>query len=151
MSARRYIAMILKNPKGIACSRPGLRCTSYPGLIARDNFQPERGFVAFGSCGPQPSWGCLGLGVFPKVAPASQPWALSRNLVGIHRMLQSRGSVLDCGGKRSVTPLSHARGGWKFISRSVRPKAVSALLPPATALQDLADICMKHTYSRITL
>src|SRR6185369_6243312 len=29
-------------------------------------------------------WGCLSCATFPKVARSSQPWALSRNPVGIH-------------------------------------------------------------------
>ena len=33
---------------------------------------------------PQPRWGCGSLTKFPRVAPSSQPWALSRNPVGIH-------------------------------------------------------------------
>ena len=141
---------VLNNPNGIVSSSPGLRGTSYPGLIARNYFQPQRGWVADDSSGPQPRWGCVHLRVFPKVARASQPWALSRNPFGIHRMLRSRASVLDCGGKRSATPLSHGRGAANFFTRSVRSKAVSPLRS-ATALQDLADFRFTFYSSRITL
>jgi hypothetical protein len=44
-------------------------------------------------------------------------------------------SVMDCGGKRSATPLSHARRFSVIRKFPVRPKAVSPLRS-ATALQD---------------
>jgi hypothetical protein len=42
---------------------------------------------------------------------------------------------LDCGGKRSATPLSHARHWFDLSEHLVRPKAVSPLRS-ATALQE---------------
>jgi hypothetical protein len=53
-----------------------------------------------------------------------------------HRMAHR---VLDCGGKRSATPLSHARGLALVRTIFVRPKAVSPLRS-ATAVQDLAEL-----------
>ena len=64
--------------------------------------------------------------------------------------LRSRGSVLDCGGKRSATPLSSARQPKKNSTGFVRAKAVSPLRS-ATAVQDLADIHFTHHSSLVTL
>ena len=64
--------------------------------------------------------------------------------------LRPRVSILDCGGKRSVTPLSSARCAREFSSGSVRAKAVSPLRS-ATALQDLAEIRFTHYSSLVTL
>ena len=52
---------------------------------------------------------------------------------------------------RSAPPLSCGLCGWKLFTRPVRSKAVSALLPPATALQDLAEVCITLHPSRLTI
>ena len=71
------------NPEGIASLSPGLRGTSYPGLGSGVSFQPQRG------CGPSPHADATPLGLrrsaggHPRVARASQPWALSQNPFGI--------------------------------------------------------------------
>ena len=58
--------------------------------------------------------------------------------------------VLDCGGKRSATPLSSERQPKKISTGFVRAKAVSPLRS-ATALQDLADARFTHYFSLVTL
>ena len=74
------------NPKGIASSSPGLRGTSYPGKAAENHANPN-GVAACARIQPQPRWGWKNPGgPVPKVARASQPWALSRNPVGILRL-----------------------------------------------------------------
>jgi hypothetical protein len=42
--------------------------------------------------------------------------------------IECRRSVLDCGGKRSATPLSHARGAYKFFSPPSSDSGVAAAL-----------------------
>ena len=64
--------------------------------------------------------------------------------------LRPRHSVLECGGKRSATPLSSARCARKISSGSVRAKAVSPLRS-ATAVQDIADVRFTHHFSLLTL
>ncbi len=59
-----------RNPKGIVSSSPGLRGTSYPGNAVRRTINPNG--VAAPSVERK-----------PKVARASQPWALRRNPIGI--------------------------------------------------------------------
>src|SRR4026209_2018187 len=71
------------NPKGIASASPGLRGTSYPGLI-RATFSTPTGLCQIWFGLPQPRWGCSTLSPCPKVARSSQPCALSRNPYGIH-------------------------------------------------------------------
>ena len=58
--------------------------------------------------------------------------------------------VLDCGGKRSATPLSSERQPKNVSGGFVRAKAVSPLRS-ATALQDLADARFTHYFSLVTL
>ena len=58
--------------------------------------------------------------------------------------------ILDCGGKRSTTPLSGAPQAKNFSGSFVRAKAVSPLRS-ATALQDLADARFTHYSSPVTL
>ena len=53
---------------------------------------------------------------------------------------------MDCGGKRSATPLLPARHRWNFIMRPVRPKTVS-LLRSAPAVQN-ASCTRKSWQSR---
>ena len=64
--------------------------------------------------------------------------------------LRSRVSILDCGGKRSATPLSSARQPKNISTGFVRAKAVSPLRS-ATALQDLADVRLTHYSSLVRL
>jgi len=71
------------NPKGIVSSSPGLRGTSYPGLLAAE-FSTPTGLCHGSTAGSQPRWGWWPLRIIPKVARSSQPWALSRNPFGIH-------------------------------------------------------------------
>ena len=70
------------NPKGIVSSSPGLRGTSYPGAGA-EGYSTPTGLRPSCPDAPQPRWGCGLEARFPKVARASQPWALCRNPVGI--------------------------------------------------------------------
>ena len=91
------------NPKGIVSFSPGLlapsdellerpgctevayptgRGTSYPGSRAEWITTPTGLCLVF-TDEPQPRWGCLPSATFPRVARSSQPWALSRNPVGI--------------------------------------------------------------------
>ena len=72
------------NPKGIASSSPGLRGTSYPGSRT-GGFSTPTGLRPASASGSQPRWGCGSGARFPRVARASQPWASSRNPVGIQR------------------------------------------------------------------
>src|SRR5258706_4842236 len=56
----------LPNPKGIPQQSPGLRGTSYPGIMRRLGDNPERVAVA-GNCSatrPQPRWGCETSAIF---------------------------------------------------------------------------------------
>ena len=75
----------LPNPKGILSSSPGLaRRRDYPGSRSRDGHNPS-GVASFAA---RPSVATpLGLRAMlhriPRVARASQPWALGRNPVGI--------------------------------------------------------------------
>src|ERR1017187_10535159 len=71
------------NPKGIVSTSPGLRGTSYPGWLPAGISTPT-GLRPVSTVQPQPRWGCFPLSRFPKVARASQPWALSRNPFGIY-------------------------------------------------------------------
>ncbi len=77
---RNRVITRISNPNGIMSSSPGLRGTRYPGCWWGGNRQPQRG------CGlgrrrerAQPRWGWPSPPRFPRVARASQPWALSRN------------------------------------------------------------------------
>jgi hypothetical protein len=82
------------NPKGIPSLSPGLRGTSYPGLLSRTVFNPERvaarrRFVASrGRSGqmlqPLQGWRILA-SITPRVARASQPWAGGYNPFGIEK------------------------------------------------------------------
>jgi outer membrane protein, multidrug efflux system len=74
------------NPKGIVSFSPGLRDTSYPGSQAGFISTPA-GLCRVSAGEPQPRWGCLRSTAFPRVARASQPWAWSRNPVGIQQAL----------------------------------------------------------------
>jgi len=72
------------NPDGIPALSPGLAWCAYPGKPVPQTRQPRRGCVPTGVlCGATP----LGLRTFstrlPRVARASQPWALLRNPFGI--------------------------------------------------------------------
>ena len=69
------------NPKGIVSSSPGLRGTSYPGSLSASLFNPNRVVSGFDlrAATPLGSWAWI---AFPRVAHASQPWALRRNLFG---------------------------------------------------------------------
>ena len=74
-----------ENPNGIPASSPGLRGTSYPGATVQDKFQPRRGCVCRARAGMDTT--PLGLEkiillYIPRVARASQPWALGRSPVG---------------------------------------------------------------------
>ena len=69
------------NPKGIASSSPGLRGPRYPGSRTGE-FSTPTGLRPAAAAGAQPRWGCGSSGLFPRVARASQPWALWRNPVG---------------------------------------------------------------------
>ena len=74
----------LPNPKGIPSSSPGLRVARYPGSRFRTGHNPN----GVASCVARPTVATpLGLkGILPRVprvACASQPWALRRNPVGI--------------------------------------------------------------------
>ena len=82
------------NPNGIPSSSPGLRAARYPGSRFRDGHNPN----GVASCVPRPSaatpLGLMGiLHRVPRVARASQPWALRRNPVGILRDRQA--ALLD--------------------------------------------------------
>src|SRR5207247_7487708 len=57
--------------------------TSYPRFQARSFLGPT-GLSQDSNGEPQPRWGCLSCAMGTKVAPSSQPWALSRNPFGIH-------------------------------------------------------------------
>ena len=59
------------NPKGIASSSPGLRGPRYPGSRP-DGFATPTGLRRMAPSGAQPRWGCGSLGLFPRVARASQ-------------------------------------------------------------------------------
>jgi len=72
------------NPKGIVYSSPGLRGTSYPGL-APVQFSTPTGLCPVTASKTQPRWGWPTPPAFPRVARASQPWALGRNPFGIQR------------------------------------------------------------------
>src|SRR5712671_1865096 len=75
----------LANPNGIESSSPGLRGTSYPGLGVINPNNPNGVASRLGDERPQPRWGWKKSGRrSPKVARASQPWALGRNPFGIH-------------------------------------------------------------------
>ena len=78
------------NPKGIASSSPGLLGTSYPGWAFQKNNQPQRGCVSkvelnLSDFGRNRVAVVLNNQCSPRVARSSQPWALSRNPVGILR------------------------------------------------------------------
>ena len=73
------------NPKGIPSSSPGLRAARYPGSAVA-GFSTPTGLRHLCTGWPQPRWGCLPSAMFPKVARASQPWALRRNPVGIRQL-----------------------------------------------------------------
>ena len=74
------------NPNGIETSSPGLRACELPWVRTPERFNPN-GVVAF-----RPAHGHNPVGVghrmagFPRVARASQPWALGQNPFGIHRI-----------------------------------------------------------------
>ena len=80
MSAKRSIAKHVphRNPKGIVSFSPGLRGTSYPGSLPAESSTPT-GLCHASAAKPQPRWGCPVPCTFPKLARASQPWALCRN------------------------------------------------------------------------
>jgi hypothetical protein len=85
---KRLLLTRISNPKGIVSSSPGLRGTSNPGNRSGGNRQPQRGCgLKAGRGQAQPRWGWQPPHRFPRVARASQPWALSRNPFGI---LQAR-------------------------------------------------------------
>ena len=80
----------IPNPKGIPSSSPGLRAGRYPGSRSREGHNPN----GVASCVARQSvatpLGLMGiLHRIPKVARASQPWALRRNPVGILRDRQA--------------------------------------------------------------
>src|SRR6266851_8128118 len=91
--------LLSANPKGIPQQSPGLRGTSYPGIMRRIDDNPE-GVAAHGSGSatrPQPRWGCEHRPPLPRVARPSQPWALLRNPFGIlssRRLLQFLNQLL---------------------------------------------------------
>ena len=73
------------NPEGIVSSSPGLRGTSYPGSAGQKQINPNGVAGVFAVKKPQPRWGWENFAPrSPKVARASQPWALRRNPFGIH-------------------------------------------------------------------
>ena len=78
------------NPNGIPAGSPGLRGTSYLGSSAAANHNPNGVAAAVNSAvGPQPRWGWMHRGGFPKVARASQPrgcGAEGHNPFGIGRL-----------------------------------------------------------------
>ena len=85
----------LVNPKGILASSPGLALRAYPGDNTTPPFQPQ------GGCGPTGlSNGTTPLGLkpfssrFPRVARASQPWALGQNPFGIRPRRTGNGWVM---------------------------------------------------------
>ena len=78
------MSQLAGNPKGIESSSPGLRGTSYPGA-GPEGFSTPTGLRPLCQDSPQPRWGCGAAARFPKVARSSQPWALSRNPVGIQQ------------------------------------------------------------------
>src|SRR5688572_12439904 len=67
------------NPNGVAATRQGF-LLKMNGACFRTNNRSNR---SNHSVEPQPRWGCGRDGGFPRVARASQPWALGRNPVGI--------------------------------------------------------------------
>src|SRR5207249_2640612 len=72
------------NPKGIVQQSPGLRGTSYPGIMRPIDDNPER-VVSHGNGSatrPQPRWGCENLPPLPRVARPSQPWLCCRIPLG---------------------------------------------------------------------
>ena len=71
------------NPNGIASFSPGLRGTSDPGFSFAGVSTPK-GLRHVSTIRPQPRLGFWPLPTLPRVARASQPWALSRNPFGIH-------------------------------------------------------------------
>ena len=75
-------AFVPSNPNGIVSFSPGLRGTSYPGLPLQ-RFSTPTGLGRAASSLLQPRWGCRPTAHFPRVAPASQPWAEGWNPVGI--------------------------------------------------------------------
>jgi hypothetical protein len=91
----------------------------------------------------------LRLGVFatlrliPSPAKAPEGWRTRRSAHSL--VIGQRASVLDCGGKRSATPLSHAGKTFGSMILPVRPKAPSPLRsagalqirPPQTAILPL--------------
>ena len=106
----------LRNPKGIVSGSPGLRGTSYPGFQDEGNSTPT-GLCHVPGTKPQPRWGCSPLASIPKVARSlpreihwsshgisnataftsrgEQPWAWSRNPVGIQLWNSRMALTLD--------------------------------------------------------
>ena len=84
--ARRSVGFSV-NPKGIASSSPRLRVGELPWVLITPGRSNPNGVVAY-----RPTHGQNPVGVgrrmagFPRVARASQPWALGRNPVGIHQI-----------------------------------------------------------------
>ena len=72
----------VSNPNGIVSFSPGLRETSYPGSPSKI-FSTPTGLCHAIQRWLQPRWGCGFNARFPRVAPASQPWAEGRNPFGI--------------------------------------------------------------------
>lgn len=74
----------LPNPNGIPSPSPGLASRAYPGSVA-GNLPNPNGVVARDRCqGAATPSGLREIrGTAPKVARASQPWAVGRNPVGI--------------------------------------------------------------------
>src|SRR5229473_5837662 len=97
------------NPEGIAASSPGLRGTSYPGKLRKRSLQPQRGCVYVVTRRHNPVWVADLRREDPRVARASQPWALFRNPFGI---LPKRTHVFS-----SVTLSSNLSGPhWPFCN-----------------------------------
>ena len=97
------------NPKGIASSSPGLRGPRYPGSRT-GGFSTPTGLRPASASGAQPRWGCGSVARFPRVARASQPWASSRNSVGIQRANSRRLSPPLRGGGRDPN-MGHTHHG----------------------------------------
>jgi len=67
---------------------------------------------------------------------------LEARLYGRQDACRYNRDVLDCGGKRSATPLSHGRKIFKFTARRVRSKAPSPL-PPSFHFGAASPLCRR--------
>jgi len=66
--------------------------------------------------------------------------------VGIAKVVGESAHIMECGGKRSATPPSHARSVLRFPKPLARPKAVSPLRS-ATAVHDVTNPAMPRWLS----